>query len=245
MKQTSQQVRAAIEALRNGEQQAEALEALETYAQCLELTEQKNTVTDDSYKPLPEDAEAKARAEAFITYRDTVKANLRKDGQPDELSEAEEGKIIAGFGTEHGIGVGPGDCAYQIIDDREDAHDRYVVDGTAEDEREPFNPFEVDNGPGLPWVAGWNMPGYLPDSEPAEFETDKDAREYIASEMESEADEIEEEAEHCKANNEVQAIVDSKLALAAELRQTAIYCRELTGEYGLTAGRFHYWVTRR
>lgn len=32
-------------------------------------------------------------------------------------------------------------------------------------------------------VAGWNMPGYMPDSDPAEFDNFEDARAYIAEEL--------------------------------------------------------------
>lgn len=30
-----------------------------------------------------------------------------------------------------------------------------------------------------PWIAGWNMPGYMPDNEPASFESFEDAKAYI------------------------------------------------------------------
>ena len=45
------------------------------------------------------------------------------------------------------------------------------------------------------WVAGWNMPGYLPDSEPAEFDNAEDAKQYIIDAVKRAEDETEDEAE--------------------------------------------------
>lgn len=47
-------------------------------------------------------------------YRARVHENLGKAGQPIELTQAEAQLVDAG----HGYGVGPGDCAFQIIDNR-------------------------------------------------------------------------------------------------------------------------------
>ena len=38
------------------------------------------------------------------------------------------------------------------------------------------------------FVAGWNMPGYMPDSEPAEFDNAEDAKRYILDEIASHAE---------------------------------------------------------
>ena len=38
------------------------------------------------------------------------------------------------------------------------------------------------------FVAGWNMPGYLPDSEPEEFDDSEEAMEYIREEMRRDAE---------------------------------------------------------
>lgn len=35
------------------------------------------------------------------------------------------------------------------------------------------------------YVAGWNIPGYMPESEPVEFDTFEEARDYIVSEIEN------------------------------------------------------------
>ncbi|SAK95814.1 hypothetical protein AWB76_07202 [Caballeronia temeraria] len=39
---------------------------------------------------------------------------------------------------------------------------------------------EVSLSVGRKWIAGWNMPGYMPDSDPSEFNTFSDACRYIA-----------------------------------------------------------------
>jgi hypothetical protein len=38
------------------------------------------------------------------------------------------------------------------------------------------------------WVAGWNMPGYLPENDPAEFKTWEEARSYLMSELNTVSD---------------------------------------------------------
>lgn len=68
------------------------------------------------------------------------------------------------------------------------------------------------------YVAGWNMPGYMPDSEPACFLDAADAMEYIREQVrESDEENAEEQADSMRA--------DSK------------------GEYGQTFGAYHYFVT--
>ncbi len=68
------------------------------------------------------------------------------------------------------------------------------------------------------FVAGRNMPGYMPDNEPASFDSAEDARAYIADEMEQENDDVPEDA--------------------------VLECRNGSGEYGATFGNWHYWVTQ-
>ncbi len=80
------------------------------------------------------------------------------------------------------------------------------------------------------YVAGWNMPGYMPDSEPAAFETADEARGYIADELENAAD----------AENEAEG--DS--LDAADMRYVAQSLREIdAGEWGQTVGQWHYWIS--
>lgn len=78
------------------------------------------------------------------------------------------------------------------------------------------------------YVAGWNMPGYMPDAEPCAFDTDSEAREYVADEM------ARHEGESGDFGNE-RNIEVSPVAIDA--------CRSGAGEYGATFGDCHYWVT--
>lgn len=49
--------------------------------------------------------------------------------------------------------------------------------------------------PPLKWVAGWNMPGYMPEEPFAEFDTFEEARDYVVDELERVADGIMGDAE--------------------------------------------------
>lgn len=80
------------------------------------------------------------------------------------------------------------------------------------------------------FVAGWNMSGYMPDGEPASFDSVEDARGYIADEMEVYAEMIE-------GDIGFGHLVDPLLAVAAEVRAGS-------GELGVTVGNYHYWVTQ-
>ena len=76
------------------------------------------------------------------------------------------------------------------------------------------------------FVAGWNMPGYMPDSEPVSFDDADDAREYIAQSMRDFADQTENDAD------------------AKELESAAEDCENGSGEYGQTVAGYQYWVTQ-
>ena len=87
------------------------------------------------------------------------------------------------------------------------------------------------------YFAGWNMPGYMPDSDPQSFDDIDDACAYIADAMESEADDIEPD----DANPDEAAAARET---ARSLRRSAAWQRQCgNSEYGQTIGRFHYWVT--
>lgn len=77
------------------------------------------------------------------------------------------------------------------------------------------------------FVAGWNMPGYMPDSEPVEFDNADDALDYIKSEMRRDAEENAPEFE-----------VDSLLARIDTFEADA------EGEFGIGFLAYHYFVTR-
>lgn len=86
---------------------------------------------------------------------------------------------------------------------------------------------ELDDQRTPRYVAGWNMPGYMPDSEPVEFEDADDALEYIkdaaknAIEQDSSEDAFEQRSDD----------VDSWTA-------------DKTGEFGNTFGNYHYWISQ-
>ena len=80
-----------------------------------------------------------------------------------------------------------------------------------------------------PFAAGWNMPGYMPDNEPAAFETWEDAAEYIKSEIQRAFDEIESPAEDEMADFE-------------SITQDAENSDAARG-FGRTYRDYHYWIT--
>lgn len=79
------------------------------------------------------------------------------------------------------------------------------------------------------WEAGWNMPGYMPDSEPAVFMDWDEARDYLVEELERAIDE-QEEGEDA---TEYEAARDMLLTGGAA-----------NTERGLNAGRYHWFITR-
>ena len=85
------------------------------------------------------------------------------------------------------------------------------------------------------YVSGWNMPGYLPDSDPAEFDDADDARQSIINAMDEEADSL----EHTEEAENAPAIEELRRASLALLR-----CNDegAGAGYGRTIGRFHYWI---
>lgn len=86
------------------------------------------------------------------------------------------------------------------------------------------------------YVAGWNMPGYMPDSEPCALDTCDEARDYIADEMEQDADEMEQNRDDEGQNADQ----------VRDLRELAQTLRDAIGnpdqEFGATVGTFHYWI---
>jgi len=80
------------------------------------------------------------------------------------------------------------------------------------------------------YIAGWNMPGYMPDSEPVQFDDADEAWEYIADSMEEHADSLEDSTAD-NADN------------VAALRICAEVLRVGDGEFGITIAGWHYWVT--
>ncbi|MGH8235391.1 MAG: DUF7249 family protein [Steroidobacteraceae bacterium] len=87
------------------------------------------------------------------------------------------------------------------------------------------------------YSAGWNMPGCMPDNPPSMFLDVQEARQYIADEMEREADNI---AEELETGGESERTHE-----AERLReQSAALYKTKEGEYGETIGNYHYFVTQ-
>jgi hypothetical protein len=84
------------------------------------------------------------------------------------------------------------------------------------------------------YVAGWNMPGYLPDNEPARFDDADDARQYLAEELENTADQIDDEDMGDPRRADWRAI-------AADLRAQDF--EGSAAEWGQTIGTWHYWIS--
>lgn len=98
------------------------------------------------------------------------------------------------------------------------------------------------------WLAGWNMPGYMPDNGPCTFETAEEARKYIAEEMERVAEELEEQAGAINDEDGDSLDAADLYVSAQELRDTAeaiaLDARHSNAtEFGQTVGKWHYWVT--
>lgn len=105
-----------------------------------------------------------------------------------------------------------------------------------------------------PFCAGFNMPGYMPDSEPVNFETWAEAAEYIAEQMTEAADNLDEDAAMtgqemngiCPPSTPEEASRDiaARKEKADELRKAAEELRSMSGtEYGRTIGQYHYFIT--
>ena len=85
------------------------------------------------------------------------------------------------------------------------------------------------------FVAGWNMPGYMPDNEPARFQTWEGAREYIVEELERAAD--------CFGNADPETgDRDSGGDIYAPAMDRLREMPEPANGYGETIGQYHWWI---
>ena len=75
------------------------------------------------------------------------------------------------------------------------------------------------------WVAGYNMAGYLPDTEPAEFDNAEDAKRYIIETVKRAEDETEDETE-----------AETLCAFAEDVNL------ETADEFSSQCGAYVYWV---
>jgi hypothetical protein len=113
------------------------------------------------------------------------------------------------------------------------------------DSRDVIARFEELTESRKPFYAGWNMPGYMPDNEPARFQTWEDAREYIVGEMESFADQNDQQSGGNPG--ETSDDVDARNACTAELRARAAAIRDMEEPkmgYGETIGAYHYFIDK-
>ena len=96
------------------------------------------------------------------------------------------------------------------------------------DSRDVIERIEELEGMRQPWVVGWNMPGYMPDSDPSSFETWEDARDYLVEELDRVCDETDDQDDGDQYNRAA---------------------RELEGlneeeEFGRTIGKYHWWINK-
>lgn len=91
------------------------------------------------------------------------------------------------------------------------------------------------------WVAGWNMPGYMPDSEPAAFEDCDEAREYIESVLRERAGET--MLDGTRSNEETDAEEVALIEAADRMKKRVAENHE--AEYGETIAGVHYWITHK
>ena len=93
-----------------------------------------------------------------------------------------------------------------------------------------------------PFVAGWNMVGYMPDSEPCQFADFTDARDHIAEELRERAEQCQEEAEsHSETGDEAAAAVE--LERAARFEEAADNVETETGTFSFTLEGRAFWVS--
>lgn len=91
--------------------------------------------------------------------------------------------------------------------------------------------------------TGWNMCGYLPDSDPAEFAEFETARAYVVLELEERAEQMREDAEQLLDGSLEGA--DARQALlekASELEQAAQYASEQESAFSVVVAGFAFWV---
>ncbi len=88
-----------------------------------------------------------------------------------------------------------------------------------------------------PWAAGWHMPGYLPDNEPAAFETWEAARDYITAELQRSVDEA-------FGDRESAAGSDATWIVSVNDAMERLDGAQEAQAYGETVGSFHYWIER-
>jgi len=87
------------------------------------------------------------------------------------------------------------------------------------------------------WVAGWNMPGYLPDTDPATFADFESAKQYIVDTMLSHADDETDNPNH----KEGEAFCSCPMC---ELEKCACDLADAKDEFNCHAGSLVYWLVK-
>ena len=82
-----------------------------------------------------------------------------------------------------------------------------------------------------PWVAGVNLPGYMPDMEPSAFETFEDARDFLVWLLEEEVNFL---ADNEACDDEIDEI-DQAACIVSHLKED---------EFSAIIGRYSYWIMR-
>jgi hypothetical protein len=88
------------------------------------------------------------------------------------------------------------------------------------------------------FTAGWNMPGYLPETDPVEFDTDSEALDYIRVELNSLVDSPDMRMESLESYQARQALRE------LDLENPTSWWVGLSGvpPVEVTAGQYVYWV---
>lgn len=97
------------------------------------------------------------------------------------------------------------------------------------------------------WAVGWNMPGYMPDSEPMHFETWQEARDAYCDELLRAADEHAEGLESFGAADKDAADPEATMAeldatIAAHI--ALLKARTAETEASFDIGQYRYWLER-
>jgi len=96
-----------------------------------------------------------------------------------------------------------------------------------------------------PWVAGWNMAGYMPDSEPDNYESRGDAREAVITELRERAEQDEESADHEEQQDDIELAETLRLkAREYEAAAIALEGSESEDEESVTANNWAFWIAR-
>jgi len=82
------------------------------------------------------------------------------------------------------------------------------------------------------YIAGWNQPGYLPESDPATFDDFADAKGYILDEMQNYSDELFESEEEATGGK------------ADDVEQAGINAQHERGPFEVRAGGYVFWVVK-